>query len=52
MAEKMAFSSIFRRVNVKELISNVSVYTSATGNDFWGSLSDFEPVSFYAVPNE
>ncbi|KAL6851541.1 hypothetical protein ACP4OV_020474 [Aristida adscensionis] len=26
----MAFQSVFRRVNVKELISNVSVYTSAT----------------------
>lgn len=31
---KMAFSSVFRRGNVKELISNVSVYTSATGNGF------------------
>lgn len=26
----MAFSSLFRRVNVKELISNAPVYTSAT----------------------
>ncbi len=30
----MAFSSVFRRGNVKELISNVSVYTSAAGNGF------------------
>ena len=29
---KMTFSSVFRRVNVKELISNVPVYTSTTGN--------------------
>ena len=28
----MAFSSMFRRVNVKELISNASVYASATGD--------------------
>ncbi|KAL6857125.1 hypothetical protein ACP4OV_018507 [Aristida adscensionis] len=26
----MAFSSVFRRLNVRELVSNVSVYTSAT----------------------
>jgi hypothetical protein len=30
----MALSSVFRRVNVKELISNVPVYTSTTGDDF------------------
>ncbi|RLM73859.1 50S ribosomal protein L27-like [Panicum miliaceum] len=30
VASKMAFSSVFRRVNVKELISNASVYASAT----------------------
>ena len=35
MASKMAFSSIFRRVNVKELISNASVYASATGNSIY-----------------
>ena len=29
----MAFSSVFRRVNVKELISNASVYASATGDN-------------------
>jgi hypothetical protein len=29
----MAFSSVFRRVNVKELISNVPVYTSTAGDD-------------------
>ena len=33
----MALSSVFRRINVKDLTSKVSVYTSATGDDF-GSL--------------
>jgi uncharacterized protein (DUF2062 family) len=33
VASKMAFSSVFRRVNVKELISNASVYASATGDN-------------------
>nr|XP_015635048.1 uncharacterized protein LOC4335476 [Oryza sativa Japonica Group] len=35
----MAFSSVFRRGNVKELISNVSVYTSTVGNESSGGLS-------------
>ena len=33
----MALSSVFRRINVKDLTSKVSDYTSATGDDF-GSL--------------
>jgi hypothetical protein len=33
----MALSSMFKRINVKDLTSKVSVYTSATGDDF-GSL--------------
>ena len=33
----MALSSVFRKINVKDLTSKVSDYTSATGDDF-GSL--------------
>jgi hypothetical protein len=33
----MALSSLFKSINVKDLTSKVSVYTSATSDDF-GSL--------------